>query len=121
MDDFLFCLKISSKIFRLFVNSWGGTLVKVLHSNIFGNFKIVTTKKNGNTYYYYNCHDCKVQLKENIVNEFFSQFIDELVEYDSVVNQFFLPTIRQKFDKPKQQLEKELNSQKGKLERIRNY
>lgn len=78
-----------------------------------------TTKKNGCTYYYYSCHDCKVHLKESVVDKFFSQFIDELVEYDSVVNQFFLPMIRQKFDEPKQQLEKELNSQNNKLERIK--
>jgi len=78
-----------------------------------------TTKKNGNTYFYYYCNDCKVQLKESLIDEFFSPFIDGLVEYDSVVNQFFLPMIRQKFDEPKQQLEKELNNQKSKLERIR--
>lgn len=78
-----------------------------------------TTKKSGNTYYYYSCHDCKVHLKESEVDKFFSQFIDELVEYDSVVNQFFLPMISQKFDEPKLELEKDMNNQKNKLERIR--
>ena len=48
-----------------------------------------TTKKNGKAYYYYYCNDCKIQFKENIINEYFNQFISELVEYDSVVNQFF--------------------------------
>ena len=78
-----------------------------------------TTKKNGKTYFYYYCNDCKVQFKENVINEYFEQFIDELVEYDSVVNQFFLPMIKQKFDEPKEQLEKEINNQKSKLERIK--
>lgn len=78
-----------------------------------------TTKKNGNTYFYYYCNDCKVQFKENVINEYFEQFIDELTEYDSVVNQFFLPMIKQKFDEPKEQLEKEINNQKNKLERIK--
>lgn len=78
-----------------------------------------TTKKNGKTYFYYYCNDCKVQFKESFINEYFEQFIDELVEYDSVVNQFFLPMIKQKFDKPKEQLEKEINNQKSKLERIK--
>lgn len=78
-----------------------------------------TTKKNGKTYFYYYCNDCKVQFKENIINEYFEQFIDELTEYDSVVNQFFLPMIKQKFDEPKEQLEKEINNQKNKLERIK--
>ncbi len=78
-----------------------------------------TTKKNGNTYFYYYCNDCKIEFKEKIINDFFSQFIDELTEYDSVVNQFFLPMIKQKFDEPKEQLEKEINEQKSKLERIK--
>lgn len=78
-----------------------------------------TTKKNGKTYFYYYCNDCKVQFKENVINEYFEQFIDKLTEYDSVVNQFFLPMIKQKFDEPKEQLEKEINNQKNKLERIK--
>ena len=78
-----------------------------------------TTKKNGNTYFYYYCNDCKIQFKEKVINDYFSQFIDELTEYDSVVNQFFLPMIKQKFDEPKEQLEKEINNQKNKLERIK--
>ena len=78
-----------------------------------------TTKKNGNAYFYYYCHDCKIQFKENLITDYFSQFIDELTEYDSVVNQFFLPMIKQKFDEPKEQLEKEINEQNNKLERIK--
>ena len=78
-----------------------------------------TTNRKGNAYFYYYCYDCKIQFKENLINDYFNQFIDELVEYDSVVNQFFLPMIKQKFDEPKEQLEKEINEQKTKLERIR--
>ena len=79
-----------------------------------------TTKKNGRTYYYYYCNDCKIQFKENIINDYFSQFVSELVEYDSVVNQFFLPMIKQRFDEPKEKLEKEIKNEKSKLERITN-
>ena len=78
-----------------------------------------TTKKNDKTYFYYYCNDCKVQFKENVINEYFEQFIDELIQYDSVVNQFFLPMIKQKFNEPKEQLEKEINNQRNKLERIK--
>ena len=78
-----------------------------------------TTKRNGNTYFYYYCNDCKIEFKEKLVDDYFNQFIDELVEYDTVVNQFFLPLIKQKFDEPKQQLEKEINSQKKRLERVK--
>lgn len=78
-----------------------------------------TKKKNGNVYYYYYCNDCKLNLKENVIEEHFANFINEIVEYDSVVNQFFLPMIKQKFDEPKELLEKELDKQKAKLDRIR--
>ena len=78
-----------------------------------------TTKKNGNAYFYYYCNDCKIEFRENIITEYFSQFIKELTEYDSVVNQFFLPMIKQKFDEPKEQIEKEMNNQKNRLERIK--
>ena len=58
-------------------------------------------------------------LKEKIIEEYFDTFIDELVEYDSVVNQFFLPMIKQKFDEPKEELKKEIKKQNDRLERIR--
>ena len=78
-----------------------------------------TKKKNGNVYYYYYCNDCKFNLKENVIEEYFENFINEIVEYDSVVNQFFLPMIKQKFDELKELLEKELDKQNAKLDRIR--
>ena len=78
-----------------------------------------TTKKNGTPYFYYYCNDCKISVKENAINEYFNQFINELVEYDSVVNQFFLPMIRQRFDEPRDKLKSELDEQNAKLERIR--
>ena len=78
-----------------------------------------TTKKNRHTYYYYYCNDCKITIKEKTIEEYFDTFIDELVEYDSVVNQFFLPMIKQKFDEPKEELKKEIKKQNDRLERIR--
>ena len=78
-----------------------------------------TTKKNGNVYYYYYCHDCKFIIKEKEIEEFFDDFVDELVEYDSVVNQFFLPMIMQKFDEPKEELMKEIQKQNDRLDRIK--
>ena len=78
-----------------------------------------TQKKNGNIYYYYYCHDCKINFKESLVEEYFNDFVNELVEYDLVVNQFFLPMIKQKFDEPQEELKKDINKQKDKLERIK--
>lgn len=78
-----------------------------------------TTKKNGNSYYYYYCHDCKISFKESEIEKTIDEYMDSIVEYDSVVNQYFLPMIKQKIENPKEELEKELKSQKSKFDRIR--
>ena len=78
-----------------------------------------TTKKNGNSYYYYYCHDCKINIKESVIEETMDMYMDSLVEYDSIVNQYFLPMIKQKIENPKEEIEKELKSQKSKFDRIR--
>lgn len=78
-----------------------------------------TTKKNGNSYYYYYCHDCKINFKESEIEKTIDAYMDSIVEYDSVVNQYFLPMIKQKIENPKEELEKELKSQKSKFDRIR--
>lgn len=43
----------------------------------------------------------------------------DILEYDNVVNEFFLPVLKSKVDNPKEILEKELNSLNNKKERIR--
>ena len=78
-----------------------------------------TTKKNGNSYYYYYCNDCKITVKEKDIENYFNDFISELVEYDSVINQYFLPQIRRNFDEPKEEIKKEIKKQNDKLERIK--
>ena len=78
-----------------------------------------TTKKNGNVYYYYYCNDCKINFKEGEIEKQIDQHMDSIVEYDSIVNQYFLPMIKQKIENPKEELQKELKSQKSKFDRIR--
>ena len=78
-----------------------------------------TTKKNGNSYYYYYCNDCKINFKEAEIERTIDEYMDSIVEYDSIVNQYFLPMIKQKIENPKEELEKELKSQKSKFNRIR--
>ena len=78
-----------------------------------------TRKKNGTIYYYYQCNKCKINIKENDIMKEFENFIYELQEYDAIVNQTLLPIIKTKLDNPKEKLEKELNIQKEKAERIK--
>ncbi|MBQ2947335.1 MAG: recombinase family protein [Bacilli bacterium] len=78
-----------------------------------------TTKKNGNSYFYYYCNDCKISIKESVIENHLCNFIDEIIEYDSVVNQFFLPMIKNQFENPKEELQKQLNEQRIKFDRIK--
>ncbi len=77
-----------------------------------------TRKKNGNVYYYYQCHECKITIKEKDIEKEFDRFID-IQEYDAVVNQTLLSMIQTKLDNPKEKLIKELKEQQQKQERIR--
>lgn len=54
-----------------------------------------------------------------MIDNYVSQFMKDLVEYDSVVNQFFLPMIKQKIENPKDSIVKEISVQKEKLDRIK--
>ena len=67
-------------------------------------------KQNGSVYYYYYCHDCKINIKEKEIEDYFNDFVDELVEYDSVVNQFFMPMIKSKFDEPIEKIKIEIKN-----------
>jgi len=78
-----------------------------------------TRKKNGNVYYYYQCHDCKITIKEKDIEKEFNNFIEDIQEYDAVVNQTLLPMIQTKLENPKEKLIKELKEQQQKQERIR--
>ena len=77
------------------------------------------SKKKGHEYFYYYCRDCKITIKEKDIEEQFKTFVDELNEYDSIVNQFFIPMIIKNFDEPKEKINKEINTQKQRLERAK--
>ena len=78
-----------------------------------------TTKKNGNSYYYYYCNDCKLTIKETEIESEIEHFIDDINEYDSVVNQTLLPMIKTKIENPKEDIQKEISNQNQKLDRIK--
>ncbi len=78
-----------------------------------------TTKKNGTSYYYYYCNHCGITIKESDLTESINNIINELYEYDKIVNQTLLPMIKTKLDNPKEELIKELYVQNQKFERIR--
>ena len=76
-------------------------------------------KKANKWYYYYGCSDCKNNIKEDKIEQSILHLLSDILEYDSVVNDFFLPMLKNKMNNPKEELTKELKVQQMKKERIR--
>ena len=70
-------------------------------------------------YFYYRCEDCKNNIKEETIEKSVKKLLSDILEYDNVVNEFFLPVLKSKINNPKEQLEKELKSLNNKKEKIR--
>ena len=70
-------------------------------------------------YFYYRCEDCKNNIKEEVIETSVKKLLTDILEYDNVVNEFFLPVLKSKLNDPKAELEKELKSLENKKERIR--
>ena len=68
--------------------------------------------KNDKWYFYYRCEDCKNNIKENKIEEAIMHILNDVFEYDSVVNEFFLPVLKNKLENPKDEL-KEKKSRKN--------
>ncbi len=81
--------------------------------------KATYKKKFDRTYYYYGCNECKNNIKEDFIEESILDLLGDIFEYDSVVNEFFLPMIKSKISNPKEQIEKEIKNQQAKRERIK--
>ena len=78
-----------------------------------------TRKKNGKVHYYYQCNTCKITIKEPKIEETIKTLLADILEYDNVVNEFFLPVLKSKIDNPKEELSKELKKLNSKKERIK--
>ena len=70
-------------------------------------------------YYYYGCDKCKNNIKEDVLEKDIKELLNDIFEYDAVVNEFFLPVLRNKIDNPKEMYASELKSQENKKERIK--
>ena len=76
-------------------------------------------KKADKWYHYYGCDKCKNNIKEPKIEESILHLLSDILEYDSVVNNFFLPMLKSKLTNPKEELSKELKVQEMKKERVR--
>ena len=54
-------------------------------------------------------------IKEETIEDSVKVFLSDILEYDNVVNEFFLPVLKSKLDNPKQELD--LSKEKDDFER----
>ncbi|MCM1052568.1 MAG: recombinase family protein [Ruminococcus sp.] len=77
-------------------------------------------KKADKWYHYYGCSHCKNNIKEDKIEKSIIHLLSDILEYDAVVNEFFLPMLKTKIENPKEELSRELKVQEMKKERVRN-
>ncbi len=70
-------------------------------------------------YFYYRCENCKNNIKETEIEKTIKTLLADILEYDNVVNEFFLPVLKSKIDNPKTELESEIKNLNNKKERIK--
>ncbi len=75
--------------------------------------------KSDKWYFYYRCENCKNNIHESKIEEHIKILLADILEYDNVVNEFFLPVLKSKINNPKIELENELKKLDNKKERIR--
>ena len=77
--------------------------------------KIKTDKR----YYYYRCDKCRDNIKESDIEKSIIDLLNDILEYDSLVNEYFLPILKNKVENPKERLYREIKDLEGKKERVR--
>ena len=75
--------------------------------------------KSDKWYFYYRCENCKNNIKETEIEKTIKTLLADILEYDNVVNEFFLPVLKSKVEDSKEELGKELKSLNTKKERIK--
>lgn len=75
--------------------------------------------KSDKWYYYYRCEKCRDNIREHEIENSIKEILSDIFEYDSVVNEFFLPVLQNKIHNPKEDYEKEITNLNNKKVRIR--
>ncbi len=70
-------------------------------------------------YFYYRCENCKNNIKETDIEESIKHILSDILEYDNVVNEFFLPMLKNKLDNNKPDYEKEIKNLEKKKEKVK--
>ena len=70
-------------------------------------------------YYYYRCDKCRDNIREIDIEKSVIDLLNGIFEYDSLVNDYFLPILKNKVDNPKEKLFKDIKDMEKKKERIK--
>ena len=71
-------------------------------------------------YIYYKCDKCKTSINENKLTTLLVDEIASIIEYDITVKKFFAPLLKHKIENVNELLNKEINSLKDKLIRLKD-
>ena len=84
--------------------------------------RLMTCKGTGGKkkkYMYYYCTDCKIYLREDLIEEQIMPMIMDLIEYDMTVKKYFFPVLADKKEKNTEKLDKEINALRNQKSRIK--
>ena len=70
-------------------------------------------------YMYYHCTDCKIYLREDLIEEQVMPMIMDLIEYDMTVKKYFYPVLADKKERNTAKLDKEISSLQSRKNRIK--
>lgn len=70
-------------------------------------------------YMYYHCDDCKLYIREDLVEQEIMPLIMSLIEYDMTVKKYFYPVLADKKEKDTSKLDKEISSLQNQKSRIK--
>ena len=71
--------------------------------------KIMQCKGSGGKkkkYMYYHCNECKIYLREDLIENLVMPFIMDLIEYDMTVKKYFYPVLADKKERNTEKLDK---------------
>ena len=79
----------------------------------------VTTKTNGNKYFYYKCEKCGTYFKEDTIEEELLDTFIKLQEKEQLLNDYYTPFIKSKLEDHTEDYKKELKELDKQMDRIK--
>lgn len=84
--------------------------------------KLMTCKGTGGEkkkYIYYHCSNCRLYLREDLIEKITMPMIMDLIEYDMTVKQYFFPVLADKKERDIKKLDKEITNLQNQKNRIK--